>query len=352
VIVSYFSPDGGDGARIYDISGFDESPPRPRLPRLAVHLRAIPLAAWPFLIVAGALLVWRMQSAWSSGYASQIDWATMTSIGVAALMPAALLIGCPKAWRTAPAVFAGVVAWVWVAAALELAIEIWMRIGPQELPDVVDYWLEAAGELAVIPALAGPMLIAYGLSSRRRTATTWPRPITVAAVVLAAAWGLIAAKGTIDFFTSTNLGVGAGAGLTNRQIVYAITSFLRPLEMLGLGAIAWSSLSAIRAGEPQRRFWVPALVGSTVLFLLACYSGFWQMAFYSGSVPNDLAIAVYSTLSGIASAAYLFGYAVLVFAFGLGLPPDPLDLGEVVAAGDAEGAENASVAPGSFPPIG
>ena len=327
--VVYVPPDGGHGALIYDISGFDEPPPR--FPRLEVRLRSVPAAAWPFLIVAIALIAWRVQAAWFAGYAS-VDWALMTSIGVAALLPAALLIGCPRAWRLAPAVFVGVVAWVWVAAALALPIEIWQRIGPEGLPDAVTYWLGVVRDLAVVPSLAGPALIAFGLSSRRRTATTWPRAMVVVAFSIAAFWGLSEAKGMLDFYGSTNIAIDAAAfGLTNRQIVYAITSLVRPIEMLGIGAMAWSSLSALRAGEPHRRFWAPAFAGSTMLFCVAVYSNIVATTF-SVSGPNEFVIAVYTAFSGVAGGAQVLGFVALIVAFALGLPPDPLDLGDVVAA--------------------
>lgn len=318
--MSHASPHGGD----------DEPPPR--FPQLAIRHPSVPLAAWPFLIVAGGLAVLRAGQIWTWGWSFFTVYLAIDVL--VALLPVALLIGCPRAWRSAPAVFVGVVAWVWVTSALALASEVPPRILPGILPDdLIGNALGVVRDLAPIPAIAGPALIAYGLSKRRRTQTTWPCVMVVAAIVIAAAWGLRDATATLDSYGSANFGPdGVAAGLTKREIVQAIVTLLRPMEILGLGAIAWSSLSAIRAAEPQRRFWVTAFAGSTVLFVLAGYSDFWWMAFYGGSVPGDLAIAVYSALSGVASGANLLGYAALDVAFLLGLPPDPLDLGDVVVA--------------------
>jgi hypothetical protein len=327
--VTYVSPDGGDGARIYDISGFDELPPR--FPRLAVRLPSIPITAWPFLIVAIAVAVLRAQQIWTWGG----SFLTVYLVDVlVALLPVALLIGCPRAWRSAPAVLVGVVAWVWVTSALALASEAtqWIPLGILQ-DDRIGYALGVARDLAPIPAIAGPALIAYGLSKRRRTETTWPRAMIVVAIVVAAAWGLSGARAMLDFYGSVGSAPdGVAAGLTRREIVQVITILLRPVEILGLAAIAWSSLSAIRAGEAHRRFWALAFAGSTLLFGLAVYSNVFYMIFNGGSVPDDFAISVYSALSGAVTVAYLLAFAALIVAFALGLPPAPLDLGDVVAA--------------------
>lgn len=328
--MSYVSPDGGDGARIYDISGFDEPPPR--FSRLASRHPSVPLAAWPFLIVAGGLAVLRVGQIWTWG------WSFFTVYLVAdvlvALLPVALLIGCPGAWRSARAVFVGVVAWVWVTSALALASEATQWIPLDILPDdLIGYGLGVAGDLAQILAIAGPVLIAYGLSKRRRTETTWPRAMVAAAIVIAAAWGLRDAWAMLDFYGSANFGPdGVAAGLTRREIFQAIVTLLRPVEILGLGAIAWSSLSAIRAAEPHRRFWAPAFAGSALLFCVAVYSNVFYMILYGRSAPDDIAIAVYSDLTGVVTGVYLLAFAALAVAFLLGLPPDPLDLGDVVVA--------------------
>jgi hypothetical protein len=326
--VTYVPPDGGHEARIYDISGFDEPPSR--FPRLAIRHPSVPLAAWPFLIVAVGLAVLRAGQIWAWGWSFSTVY--LAADVLVALLPVALLIGCPGAWRSAPAVFIGVVAWVWVSSALALASAVLQWITPGLLPDdPIGYALGVARDLAPIPAIAGPAVIAYGLAKRRRTETTWPRSIVVVAIVFAAAWGLINARVMLDFYGYLGPG-GFPGGLTKREIVQTITTMLGPMEILGLGGIAWASLSAIRAGEPQRPFWALAFAGSTLLFSLAVYSNVFYMIFNGGSVPDEFAISVYSALSGVFTVANLLAFAALVAAFMLGLPPDPLDLGDVVAA--------------------
>jgi hypothetical protein len=344
-IVSYVSPDGGDGARVYDISGFDEPPPR--FPRLAVRLPSVPVTAWPFLIVAIAVAVLRVQDLWTWG------WASIGTVYVAAevlgtLMPVALLIGCPRVWRSAPVVLIGVIAWVWITPALGLAYQVQYAIVHASSPtEFIPYALGVAQDLAGIPALAGPALIAYGLSRRRRTETTWPRAMVLAAIVIAAAWGLSDARSTIDIYWSQSFDMtGSPSGLTNREIVFAITSGLRSVYLLGFGALAWSSLSAVRAGEPRQSFWMLMFAGSVMLFVLGIYSDGVMRVAYPGSVVGDIVIAIYQALNDYVVWAYVAAYGALVIAFGLGLPPDPLDLGDVV------GAEDAGWAPGSLPPIG
>lgn len=329
--MTYVSPDGGDGARIYDISGFDEPPPR--FARLTDRLPYIPITAWPFLIVAIAVAVLRAQDLWTWG------WGSMSTAYVAAavlgtLMPVALVIGCPRVWRSAPVILIGVVAWVWITQALGLVSQAVHALEPESLPDeFIPYTLGVAQDLVAIPALAGPALIAYGLLKRRRTETTWPRAMVVAAIVIAAAWGLSNARGMLDVYGSINSGPdGIPAGLTKREIVQAIAVLLRPVEILGLAAVAWTSLSAIRAGEVHRRFWALAFAGSTVLFCLDVYSNVVWTMLYGGSAPSDFAIAVFSSVSDIIGGGYLLAYAALVAAFMIGLPPDPLDLGDVVTS--------------------
>jgi hypothetical protein len=329
--VSYVSPDGGDGARIYDISGFDEPPPR--FPRLAVRLPFIPITAWPFLIVAIADAVLRAQDLWTWG------WASIGTVYVAVevmgtLMPVALLIGCPRVWRSAPVVLIGVVAWVWITPALGLAYQVQYAILHASSPnEAIPYALGVAQDLAGIPALAGPALIAYGLSRRRRTETTWPRAMVVVAVVIGAAWGISDARAAIDFYWSQNLDItGAPAGLTNREIVFVIASGLRSVYLLGFGALAWSSLSAVRAGESRKSFWILMFAGSAMLFVLALYSDGVMRAPNPGSIVGDIVIAIQQALGDFVVWAYVVAYAALVTGFMLGLPPDPRDLGDVVAA--------------------
>jgi hypothetical protein len=205
---------------------------------------------------------------------------------------------------------------------------------PESLPnEFIRYALGVAQDLAGIPALAGPALIAYGLSRRRRTTTTWPRAMVVAAIVIAAAWGLSDARGAIDFYWSQNFGMAATpAGLTNREIVSAITSGLRPVYILGFGALAWSSLSAVRAGEPGKSFWILMFAGSAMLFVLGMYSDVVMRVANPGEVVSDIILAIYQALNDFVIWTYVAAYAALVVAFLLGLPPDPLDLGDVVVA--------------------
>jgi hypothetical protein len=330
--VTYVPPDGGHEARVYDISGFDEPPP-PRFLRLEARLPSVPAAAWPFLIVAVAVAVLRAQDLWTWG------WASIGTVYVAAevlgtLMPVALLIGCPRIWRSAPVVLIGVVAWVWIAPALGLAYQVQYAVVHASSPnEIIPYALGVAQDLAAIPALAGPALIAYGLSRRRRTETTWPRNVVVVAIVIAAAWGLLDARGAIDFYWSQNFDItGTPAGLTNREIVFAITSGLRPVYMLGFGALAWSSLSAFRAGEPRRSFWILMFAGSVMLFVMGVYSDAVMRVANPGWVAGDIVIAIQQALNDFVVWIYVAAYAALIVAFALGLPPDPLDLGDVVAA--------------------
>ena len=86
--------------------------------------------------------------------------------------------------------------------------------------------------------------------------------------------------------------------------------------------------------------------GSVMLFVLGIYSDGVMRVAYPGSVVGDIVIAIYQALNDYVVWAYVAAYGALVIAFGLGLPPDPLDLGDVV------GAEDAGRAPGSLPPIG
>jgi hypothetical protein len=65
---------------------------------------------------------------------------------------------------------------------------------------------------------------------------------------------------------------------------------------------------------------------------VAVYSNVFYMIFYGRSAPDDVAIAVYSDLTGVVTGVYLLAFAALTVAFLLGLPPDPLDLGDVVVA--------------------
>jgi len=177
--------------------------------------------------------------------------------------------------------------------------------------------------LREIAAIAAPIAIVMGLATRRRTSTTWPA-IVVAIGVAGTALALVyVGSNAWGFYNDSPFDFGDVAA----QKLELATQLLGPLILPGLGALAWSGLSALSAGEQPRRFWL-ALTGGSVAMLSAYVIGLaltWVLSSVGSGYPTDLSINIDQALTWVSVAAI----GLFLLAFALGMPGDPFDLGDV-----------------------
>jgi hypothetical protein len=271
-------------------------------------LRGFPFTAVPFMVLAVLQFDLWLASPWF-----QWDvWTLLTFVGMGCmtLLPAAVIVGCPDAWRSARLVLFG-------AIALSTFSAVMMVIGA--VAPIRATWFVTGYLVAYdLASLAGPVLIAIGLSRRRRSPTTWPLPVVMLAVAGTAsvctywftnAWG----------WFSLELQYGATIQDKLGALVSFVSEITWPLILLSLGAMAWSGLSAVRAGEAPRRFWIPFTMGSFAVLVNVAYGVSYQFAWstigYSHSVDN-----VVTALFHVQSVVSTAGIILLVLAFGLGMP--------------------------------
>jgi hypothetical protein len=288
--------------------------------RAAKLARRVPSLAWPFIILAAlefVVLALDSGSSWSVlGFLVVVDSVAW------ALLPAAVIIGCPTAWRTARLVLIGAIAWSTVGAAAAL---LWgLPFVSTDMGLHSNYASLGVSLLREIASLAAPIAIVMGLSVRRRTSTSWPAPIVI-----------LGLAGTVAALTY----VGSNAwssyndwpplfGDSAAQQIQLVLQLLEPLTLPVFGALAWSSLSAVRAGEERPRFWAALAGGSALLLVGYVVSLVSAWAFraigYSAGV-TDLYANLIQALTCISVAAI----GLLLLAFTLGIPSDPMDLGDV-----------------------
>jgi hypothetical protein len=124
---------------------------------------------------------------------------------------------------------------------------------------------QSARDLAAIISIAGPALITIALLPRRRTETTWPKVLVALALIGTATLCVDAAISAIDQYRNLqDFSVTTMAG-TFRDQPFVVVATLQPVRLLTMGALAWSTLSAVRAEEEPRRFWLSVFIGSAVL---------------------------------------------------------------------------------------
>lgn len=302
-----------------------------RFARSLVDLaRGVPPLAWPFLILAGYELVLPLVD--GTSYWSTLTWLLVAASVGWALLPAAAILGCPTAWQSARSILAGVIAWSTVGFVGHLIWRVPILVG---LDSSNGAGSSAISLLAVVGGVAGPALIAAGLERRRRTSSTWPVPLVAVAAVLVAATCVQATSSTLGWYNAQQgLGFGFGTQDALAAQIRVVVAAVGPLRLLAVGALAWSALSAVRAGEEPRRFWVGITAGSAVLLATSALG--YAMTFLVMVIGNSAnTLDLFTAYNDIVPVSSVIGIGLLLLAFAIGLPEDPMDLGEVVPGPDA-----------------
>jgi len=305
--------------------------PEPDVYRAARQIAAlaerVPRAAWPFFALAGLDIVVLVVA--GTGGLGLASLRPLASAICWALLPAAVVVGCPDAWRSARGIFLGVVAWSTVPVVASLLLT-WPRILGVETSDAGQ---QSSSLLALIAEIAGPAIVAVYLERRRRTRTSWPAAVVAVAIVGVAVACAYQASTALDWLNNRQLAPQLdGAGWVDLAgLVRVVSDTAGPVVLLSVGALAWSSLAAVRGFETRRRFWLALTVGAACL-LTADFVGFavWPVVGAIGYSPQ-LDSLVW-TLSDLEVWAGLAGVGLVLLAFVTGLPAESRDPVEAVAA--------------------
>jgi hypothetical protein len=271
--------------------------------------RLTPLA-WLFVVVAGLDLVQRLLwlPAPPTLTTSLAGIVRAFSPALLILLPAAVLVGEPTAWRTGRLILIGAL----TLAGAELVALAW-RISwestaasavaaAQRVPgEPLDDWVRL---IVAVARLAGPILLAVGLSRLLRNRAAGPSARPTLGGLVAIALG-VAVTGT------QLLGVLGERGPLHRlEVVAGVFAALVAVAWACLVAVALPSASTNRSSRPGRI----ALASGALLFVAASALSIVNAAALDGRVELPSGFFVLSSLlSGV-------GAVLLIAGFATGLP--------------------------------
>jgi hypothetical protein len=246
------------------------------------------------------------------------DLATLSSL-TTALLPAAVLIWRRDARRSARLVLLGAVVWTLAPVATYLALRLVLHFAP-DIGQSLSMLLTYAQFAIQLVSLGGPLLIAIGLQRCRTSGarTRWPRPLLLIALLAASAVAYDSVTSSL-----TNMGDGwdpAASWLT------AAHEAVWPFSVAFVLAIAWISLSAVRAGDTPRRFWQLICAGSAAIAISSILD--WTINSvlplrYSLSPPDFYRIGAISVSIGFAGSVMFLLAFLLPLLVGRPAEPEP-----------------------------
>jgi hypothetical protein len=286
---------------------------RSRRSDVGAWVRRLTPLAWLFVAVAGLDLVQRLlwlpvPPTLSTSLAGIVR---AFSPAFVVLLPAAVLVGEPTAWRTsrlllvgaltlAGAELLGLVWRIYWESAVASAVAAAERVPGEPLDDVVRL-------VVAVARLAGPVLLAVGLSRllRNRDAAATAR-LTLGGLVAIALGVAVAGTQLLEV-------LGQRGPLHRLEVVAGVFAGLVAVAWAGLAAVALPSASTDR---PSRRGRI-ALATGALFFVAASALSIVNVAALDGRVELPSGFFVLSSLlSGV-------GAVLLIAGFAAGLPsPD------------------------------
>jgi hypothetical protein len=278
---------------------------------LRPRVRRIPPEAWPFILLAVFAVAANGPTVLSSG---SLELLFVPYIAVEALIPAAILVGAHGKWRSARLLLLGAIVWTSVPLGLGVISWAYQWLALDSMTDgSLGSVLQIARDLADLVSLAGPALVAVALMERRLTETTWPKALVALALIATGALCLIAANNVIS------VGSGSPIGVDPDYPWFVAVVSLRPLQILTLGALAWSTLAAVRAREEPRRFWMSVFGGSAVMLGMYILLSSLSLAMASPALGSDT-FAFLDQIVLVDILGGLVGMLLLLIGFAQGLP--------------------------------
>ena len=316
--------------------------------RLADLARRVPRPAWPFIVLAAAQILLLAGPGILGGGGGYLDPRIIAVLVIPSLLPVAVLVGRRDAWNSARMIMTGAILWGSVGALVQV-----LELGQQRFAadpgadTALDFILRVAVRLASLIAIAAPALIVFGLRRRRRTETSWPKALVAVAVLVTAALCVYDANQALQW-QSLEHNFGYYIDISWRDRLDVLAQAMAPLGLLALGALAWSTISAVRAQETPRRFWLAIGVGSTLLFAASLYSSVIGPIMGSGPIDSPAVSSLLNAAFELDILTVLAGLVLLLVGLGLGLPEsDEEVLGEVLPDESATGNEVPEAARGA-----
>jgi hypothetical protein len=188
-------------------------------------------------------------------------------------------------------------------------------LSPEQWPDTsVFSGLQIGRDLGSIASLSGPALVAIALMQRRRTETTWPKALVALTLIATGVLCLLATNSAISVPSETTIGVDPDYAW------FVAVVALRPLQILTVGALAWSTLAAVRAREEPRRFWLLVFAGSAVMLYTYILLSSLNLALASLALGSDTYLAFLDQIVLVDILGVLVGMVLLLIGFAQGLP--------------------------------
>jgi hypothetical protein len=313
-----------------------EASPNSGSQAVAEFVRRVPLIVWPFVVLAGLRTAVFLINV--NGQLSIVLLLMLASYIAWAMLPAAVLLGCPTAWRSARGVTVGVMVWSTVGVAYALVLGVTAFLGPQ-WPGPDGLW--PFHVLVQVAEIAGPAIVALYLGRRRETSTTWPIPLILVALVGTALICFSQASNAIDWYNSRQVAPWAFQDEWGDRAQVLIQT-VSPLGLLMLSVLAWSGLSAYRAGEGPEGFWPLITAGTAALIVADAWGYAVAAALQIGLLAPSFYIDSVQRLGELFLALSVVGIVLLLLAFARGLPEDAIDLGGVIDVAPEARAETAA----------
>jgi len=273
--------------------------------------QAIRGGAWVFLILAGIQLAgdYSDVSNWGSQY-QPITYLEMLGNLAAILLPAAILLWRPDAWRSNRPLILGAALWtapqfveyLLNRAAIMLSVDNGLVTQIMWSMPVVDGFL----------AIAGGLLLLVGLERLHAKPSRWPRPLLFAALALTA---YLCVTG-LQHMAEQDLYTGWTIGHVRWWLNAIVNNIRGYADCLWLGGFLWSALSAVRAGDRPRSLWWPFLVASISPFFIT--GGLYDVMALTGFQPNWFDNPVWDAISIVESASAVLMTAAFVLPAVLG----------------------------------
>jgi hypothetical protein len=167
-------------------------------------------------------------------------------------------------------VFLGAVLWALPTVFWFMAVRFYLPSIARGEYETVYSNLQLARDLLQIATIAAPATIAWGLmGTRSRTVTTWPLlPVVIAVIATLAMVGLRLPDVFSDKYS--HFAPSAPQQLSFRGL--ALLQACGGAWPLSYGVLGWSSLSALRAGDPPARQWRLLSIGAAIMTAVALYS--------------------------------------------------------------------------------
>ncbi len=316
---------------------FEEARPVPHGPRLPAIVRILPMAAWPFVLLAVMRLGWGLHEAglgpaidpWQIGQVVLFELPSVISV----LLPAALLARHRDAGSRTRMLLVGMLAIV-IVEGLRVSNQplqpffAWLTPGDQGVTFLVPSALAYQVGINLLNASA-VAAIALGLTRARRfedRSRSWPvAAVLVVPVVLVAVTGIV----SISRLPAEQL------PMTATVVAYIVsTVVLNVLSATAFGYLAAATTAGARAGEDPSLGWLFGAVGSWLVIGSLAALG---MAGLAEATPAN--VGLLDGIVQVIEAVFSIGFVGLLLAFVLGLPAlDPAGNEHGAGARDGRGA--------------